>query len=238
MNRVVTLVLGVLALAAIWAVCALASRGSIERDLASRSRSALADANIDWASVDASGRDLTLTGLAPSAAERARAGRVVSAVWGVRALQDETKLAPPEEVVAAEPEGVSEGEEPVAAPICDRADQIVAEIPAIRFPVGSTVLDAKSYGALDRVVALLDCPGLRIELVGHADSQGPSGMNRELSRWRAEAAREYLLSRGVGSGRLVVRGAGESEPVAPNTTAGGRALNRRLEVRLVEPEAG
>jgi OOP family OmpA-OmpF porin len=156
----------------------------------------------------------------------------VAAVWGVGGIRDELEVVPRPELVAPEPE--VEGAEERAAipgPSCDRAEQAVAELPVIRFAVGSTVLDAESYEVLDRAVTLLECPGLRVELVGHADSQGPEAMNLELSRWRAESAREYLVSRGVDPDRIVVRGAGESEPVAPNTTARGRALNRRLELR-------
>jgi outer membrane protein OmpA-like peptidoglycan-associated protein len=233
MNRIAIATLGVLALLAISAVCFVSVRGRMERDLTARSQSALADARIDWARVQARGRELTLSGVAPNAAEQARASRVVAAVWGVGALRNQIELAPPEDIATTEPGAEAEGVPPpvLAGPACDQADRVLAELPPIRFDVGSTVLDAESYGTLDRAVELLDCPGVRIELVGHADSQGPRQMNLELSRWRAESAWEYMVSRGVDGDRIDVRAAGESEPVAPNTSADGRALNRRLELR-------
>lgn len=69
-----------------------------------------------------------------------------------------------------------------------------------------------------------------IEVAGHADSTGPAEYNMGLSLRRANAVRDYLVSKGVEADRLVVRGYGESRPTADNSTREGRAKNRRVEL--------
>src|SRR5262249_24344038 len=61
--------------------------------------------------------------------------------------------------------------------------------------------------------------------------------NEVLSQKRAEAVMEYLISHGVKPDMIAARGHGAADPVAPNTTAKGRAQNRRVEVALAEPTA-
>jgi outer membrane protein OmpA-like peptidoglycan-associated protein len=71
-------------------------------------------------------------------------------------------------------------------------------------------------------------PGYSLEIFGHADNQGSSEYNSELSNKRAVTVRNYMMEKGVSSERLIVVGKGESEPVATNETPEGRALNRRV----------
>jgi len=73
---------------------------------------------------------------------------------------------------------------------------------------------------------------------GHTDSVGTEANNLVLSRLRAEAVVDYLVSRGVDAGRLEAVGFGETSPVADNDTAGGRQINRRIEVELLDLLAG
>ena len=84
---------------------------------------------------------------------------------------------------------------------------------------------------LDRVAAsLADWPDVRVEVGGHTDSTGSSEYNANLSLRRAEAVRDYLVSRGVLRSRMTVRGYGEAIPISDNTTSEGRARNRRVEL--------
>ena len=71
---------------------------------------------------------------------------------------------------------------------------------------------------------------LRARLQGYTDSRGSSSRNLDLSQRRAEAVRSYLVSRGVPSDRIVAKGMGPDRPVADNTSAEGRAQNRRVEI--------
>lgn len=79
-------------------------------------------------------------------------------------------------------------------------------------------------------------PELRLEVAGHTDGVGDEAYNQQLSQRRAEAVRQYLLeTSGVAPARVTARGYGESQPLASNDTETGRALNRRVEFRLLNP---
>jgi len=77
-------------------------------------------------------------------------------------------------------------------------------------------------------------PKLRIEVQGHTDSTGSERYNLQLSQRRAEAVREYLIAQGVAPGQVEARGYGEMQPIADNSTAEGRARNRRVVMRVLE----
>lgn len=96
-------------------------------------------------------------------------------------------------------------------------------------------LAPESEPALQRLLALLERhPELRVEIGAHTDSRGGDAHNLRISRLRAEAVVNWLAERGVALERLEVRGYGERYPIAPNTTAEGRARNRRIEVRRLD----
>ncbi|MBL8548580.1 MAG: OmpA family protein [Hyphomonadaceae bacterium] len=71
-----------------------------------------------------------------------------------------------------------------------------------------------------------------VDVVGHADSTGADDYNLQLSERRAMAVGSVLINNGVQRERLVASGRGESDPIADNSTAAGRAENRRVEIRL------
>jgi len=90
-------------------------------------------------------------------------------------------------------------------------------------------------GAIERldddVQILLRNPSLEVEIAGHTDNVGNDAYNQGLSQRRAEAVRDYLVSKGADADNLTVKGYGESDPVATNSTDAGRAQNRRVEFR-------
>ncbi|MNF03767.1 Outer membrane porin F precursor [compost metagenome] len=70
-------------------------------------------------------------------------------------------------------------------------------------------------------------------MTGHTDSVGRDAYNQKLSERRAQSVTDYLVSSGVPQASFVsVQGAGESRPEADNATAEGRAMNRRVEIRI------
>jgi OOP family OmpA-OmpF porin len=77
-------------------------------------------------------------------------------------------------------------------------------------------------------------PKLKVELSGHTDWIGTDAYNQALSERRANTVKQYLVRKGVTSGRISTYAYGESKPVATNETEEGRALNRRTEVRTRE----
>ena len=80
---------------------------------------------------------------------------------------------------------------------------------------------------------LIEASTVRVEIVGHTDATGGRTRNISLSLSRAEAVRAYLVMQGVPIERLVPRGYGPDQPIANNGTSGGRAMNRRVELRKI-----
>jgi outer membrane protein OmpA-like peptidoglycan-associated protein len=101
----------------------------------------------------------------------------------------------------------------------------------IYFDVNKTTIKPASRDALaDAAKILTDNPTIRVEIQGHTDSQGSDASNLTLSDGRAAAVVAYLVqTHGIDAARLTARGYGESMPIADNSTADGRSLNRRVE---------
>lgn len=108
----------------------------------------------------------------------------------------------------------------------------------VAFETGSAEIHGDSHAVLDDVAELIgrydEIQLLRIE--GHTDNVGDAGLNMELSRDRAESVRQHLVEAGIQPHRIEAVGYGETEPVADNDTAQGRAQNRRVEFHIVEME--
>ncbi|GEL73207.1 hypothetical protein MVI01_49910 [Myxococcus virescens] len=107
----------------------------------------------------------------------------------------------------------------------------------ILFSSGSHKIYGKqSTAVLDDVAqALRDAPWIkRIRIEGHTDSMGNDASNLRLSQRRADAVMAQLLRRGIDPGRIQAVGFGETQPIAPNSTKTGRAMNRRTEFKVAE----
>lgn len=101
------------------------------------------------------------------------------------------------------------------------------------FPYDSDVLTPAARQNLATLASSLDkYPNTNIMVVGHTDSNGSDSYNMSLSERRANAAVNYLVSRGVDRSRLRAAGRGETEPVASNESDAGRQQNRRVEVAI------
>ncbi len=107
----------------------------------------------------------------------------------------------------------------------------------IHFEFNKAVIRRESFKILDDVAGVLkDNPGLNILIEGHTDAVGSVGYNQKLSEKRAAAVRQYLISKGTAGARLATDGKGKLHPIASNDTSIGRALNRRVEFLIVNPE--
>ena len=103
----------------------------------------------------------------------------------------------------------------------------------IFFETGKATLLSKSFKPLNDVVQILnDNKELKLAIDGHTDNVGSDAMNQTLSDKRAAAVKAYLVKKGVDESRLTSTGYGETQPVAPNTTAAGRQKNRRVDMKL------
>jgi OmpA-OmpF porin, OOP family len=101
----------------------------------------------------------------------------------------------------------------------------------ILFDSNSDKIKGESYGVLKEIAAVLnENPDVNVTIVGHTDSDGDDKANMELSKKRAEAVKQKLANDfSISSGRMKTDGKGESQPVAANTSAAGKANNRRVE---------
>jgi outer membrane protein OmpA-like peptidoglycan-associated protein len=106
-------------------------------------------------------------------------------------------------------------------------------IKGIYFDVNKTTIKPASRKTLDAAVKVLkDFEDVNVEISGHTDSDGDRVHNLDLSRGRAESVRNYLVDKGIADTRLLTRGAGPDEPIAPNDSKKNKALNRRIEFKL------
>ena len=107
----------------------------------------------------------------------------------------------------------------------------------IHFEAGSARLTNIAKAILDEVaLRMKQEPTATAVVIGYTDDRENTGANRDLDRRRAEAVRDYLVSRhGIDPSRITVEGRGTSDPIGDNTTAEGRLRNRRVVIRLVLP---
>lgn len=103
------------------------------------------------------------------------------------------------------------------------------------FETGKANLRQEAYAVIDELVDYLKRKeDEKIEIGGHTDNVGAASANLILSTNRANAVRDYLLAKGIAAEMVTAKGYGMLEPIAKNTTAAGRAQNRRTEVKILE----
>ncbi len=104
----------------------------------------------------------------------------------------------------------------------------------VNFDFNKATLRSESYPVLFHAVqVLLQNPDMRVEIQGHTDNIGSDDYNMKLGERRAKTVKDYLVARGISADRLSVRSFGESQPIADNKTADGRAINRRVEFKVL-----
>jgi len=108
------------------------------------------------------------------------------------------------------------------------------ELDTINFGFDKYELSPQAKMNLDENLQRLGSqPNVSIAIKGYTDSTGPEDYNQQLSERRAQAVYDYFASKGVSAERMKILGYGKSQPVADNSTAQGRALNRRAEISPV-----
>ena len=123
--------------------------------------------------------------------------------------------------------------------VARQGDNLILRMPSdVTFASNQSSINPGFYATLDDVAAVLNRYDQSIvDIIGHAVSDGAEDYNLNLSRQRASSVAQYLVSHNVLADRLYVDGRGESEPVATNATAEGKAQNRRVEI-LIRPFRG
>lgn len=112
---------------------------------------------------------------------------------------------------------------------------LVLQLRNIQFEYNSYELTESSNEQLEAVANLLFMnPGLRIELSAHTDDMGSDRYNDRLSTLRGQAVAAWLKERGVDENRMTSVGYGKRKPLVPNDSEANRALNRRVEIKILE----
>lgn len=123
----------------------------------------------------------------------------------------------------------------VAAGLPDMRNKLITEGKlvsyGIYFDVNEDVVKPESYGTLKGIADVLkENPAVRVNIVGHTDSDGADAANLDLSKRRGASVKNELVKTfGLDASRLESDGQGETKPVAPNDTPSNKALNRRVE---------
>lgn len=100
----------------------------------------------------------------------------------------------------------------------------------VNFDTGKATIRAESFPRLDGVVEYMSHkPSVKIQISGHTDNVGNPKTNKTLSEKRAQACRDYLISKGIDGARIAAVGYGDERPIASNDSDEGRQQNRRIE---------
>lgn len=115
----------------------------------------------------------------------------------------------------------------------EEKEVLAAAVKSVEFETGSANLKASSQASLDKIVDMMtNSSAYKLSIKGHTDNQGDSKKNFILSNDRADAARNYLISKGIKASRISAKGFGSRVPIDSNETPEGRQNNRRVEFTL------
>jgi outer membrane protein OmpA-like peptidoglycan-associated protein len=108
---------------------------------------------------------------------------------------------------------------------------LIVNMSDVVFATGSYQIKTSAQIKLARIAGILmTYPGLKVQVEGYTDNVGSAAFNQKLSDQRANAVMQFLISQGVKAGSISAKGYGEADPVASNSTASGRAQNRRVQL--------
>ncbi len=227
MNRLITVPLGILALALLCFLCISFHAPVIQSDIYTHTAQALNKSGVASSGMSVSGRDVLLSGPAGSPIVSDQARTLAAAVYGVRVVNVETTSAP-----AATPADAK-----VVEHTAQTQQQVntVLQNRIVEFNSESATLTDAGRETLNQIVPILAAsPTLQCKINGYTDSTGEADFNLTLSKRRAEATKDYMVSRGIAASRLTAEGFGQSNPLATNDTPEGRRQNRRIEFLLRE----
>jgi outer membrane protein OmpA-like peptidoglycan-associated protein len=111
----------------------------------------------------------------------------------------------------------------------ETARGLIVNMSDVLFDTGKYTLKPTTQISLAKVAGILEAyPGLKVQVEGYTDAVGSDDYNQKLSENRAAAVKDFLVSQGVQPNSITSAGFGKSDPVADNTSASGRAQNRRV----------
>lgn len=212
----------------------------IERDLSERVEQALAAYAVSGVTIEASGRDLRLSGEISRKLDATYVADIARDVWGVRevdagGLTLRRSLLDPDDPLNPRFDNrqiVRLGGDlsnPLDAGTCQRMMARLASASSIRFERGGASPMLESYPVLNDLAAVAyQCPETRLVIGGHTDAGGDRAFALRLSQARAEAVERFFYLAGIPLDRMQIVAYGDSRPIASNASPQGRVANRRI----------
>jgi len=190
----------------------------ITSSLHQQAQGVLAANKISGAVIDLDGRELTVRGSIEDTVDRQGLLLQMAGIEGIRSVWDDLTVVDREAMARAEIEQFQQALANV------RTEEVI-------FEPGSAAFASGSRQALESIVQLLrGYPEYRVRISGHTDNTGRPQINLRISRERAQAVADYLISSGVSAAQVTAQGYGASQPIADNANEQGRARNRRIEI--------
>ncbi|HPQ96520.1 MAG: OmpA family protein [Thiothrix sp.] len=210
-------------------------QGSIETSLIQSVRKALANADLPAVQIRFEGRDGILEGELATAAQTDAVMDVAATVTGVRTISSRLQILPPDAATAPENmESPARFESGVYVPSRSHTLEMI-DLSGVHFAPATSDLVPESLTILDNFLrALQDFPGVTIEIAVHTDSQGSPLGQLTASRERAEALKQYFISRGIPRQQLVASGYGSTRPLVNTTPGQDQSRNQRVEITVLK----
>lgn len=119
----------------------------------------------------------------------------------------------------------------------DNTDEVLGDVfDNLNFEFGKADIKKDSYPYLDKLADTLNkAKDWTLEIQGHTDDKGGDDFNMKLSQGRADAVKNYLITKGVLLDSITAKGFGESKPLVPNDSDANREKNRRVEFKITKP---
>ena len=119
----------------------------------------------------------------------------------------------------------------------EQADEVLADIfDNLNFEFGKAEIKKDSFPYLDKLAdTMLKSKNWTLEIQGHTDDKGTEDYNLKLSQNRADAVKNYLVSKGVVADTITANGFGETKPIVANDSDANREKNRRVEFKITKP---
>jgi outer membrane protein OmpA-like peptidoglycan-associated protein len=116
-------------------------------------------------------------------------------------------------------------------------DEVLADVfDNLNFEFGKADIKKDSFPYLDKLADTLNkAKNWTLEIQGHTDDKGGDDFNMKLSQNRADAVKNYLITKGVLLDSITAKGFGESKPLVPNDNDANREKNRRVEFKITKP---
>ena len=251
MKRLLLILAGLLLLAFLTILCFENKVNDIKAAILNSVKTNLKDAQLDFAKPTLVGEGyksteiVALSGVAPSLEAKQRALQIAKdsyGVWDVKDFMSVKKVQKPKVKKVVKPKIDSMIEEKrkkeQKAKECQTKLHNLLLNSKIHFESAKAVIKEDSFELLSNIADVIKkCPGFKIEIAGYTDSDGSEDYNLLLSAKRADAIKNYLVTKeGIDPNILESRGYGEANPIADNSSDEGKSKNRRIEFNILGDE--